>query len=237
MEVAGVKPAALLDTVSILAVVVFLLFAALFVLNEMREVLWGSHITRYLYTAILNAYGRPKLTSPLATTLWKTHAVLSSIDLNHHVNNATYNSWLDFARCAWLARLYSSRKAYAATPVHNGGTAIAFLKEIRVWQAVTIATTLHAAGPKWMYLKHVFTCGAVVHAVAVTRVVAKHGKGSLPELRGKTVSPSDLFKLLGYGEVRAPHAGQDVDAASLALVAELAGGAGGAGGEAAKKFE
>ena len=209
----------LLEIVSSLAVGGVSLAVLVACLNEAREVLWGGHVVRYLATALWGLWMEPKLASPAAHTVWRTHAVLSSIDLNRHVNNAVYNSWLDFARAAFLARLYSSRDAYNAHPVHNGGVQIYFLREIKLWTRVAIFTNIHAAGPKWMYLRSVFRSDAgVVHAVALTRVVAKHGRGSSAGLRGKTVPPGELVKLLGYS---GGLPGGGADAASLGALEDL----------------
>ena len=96
-----------------------------------------------------------------------------------------------------------------------------------------LRTRLAGIDGKWFYLKSEFVSGDTLHAVTVSRVVAKEGR--------KTVPPADALKRLKYADadiaaLLARGAGDCADVAAgpaLTAVIQALTGAGGGGSPAA----
>ena len=141
---------------------------------------------------------------------------LSDMDFNLHMNNAHYNVSADFARFRWYCKFYGSYAAFRAHRAHNGGVSIYFLKELAFLEPFTVEVTLAGFDGKWgfLHLAYVGTRTGMLHAVGVSRFVAKYPSR-------KTIPPKDLFGTLGYEIPPAVAARSSFEKLNAELEAEL----------------
>lgn len=150
---------------------------------------------------------------------------LGDLDFNIHMNNAQYNSLLDYARMDWFLRVAAPNVLgnMGKFRVGNGGVTMYFLRELAPFQAFRVRTRLAGVDRKWFLFLHVFESGSpkkpVIHALGMTKVVFKEKRG--PE-RGKTIPPRELLARMGV-PIPAAMAARDCAAAEPLheLLAEL----------------
>ncbi|TPX37545.1 hypothetical protein SmJEL517_g00614 [Synchytrium microbalum] len=111
------------------------------------------------------------------------------MDMNIHMNNASYNKNLDYARIEFLAMMFGNygRDVKFA----NAGVQCFFLKEIKPWTKYTMKTRLRTWGPKWFYLEARFESGSTLHAFSIAKFCIK-------EKNGKTIPFEDFLKQAGF---------------------------------------
>jgi hypothetical protein len=130
-------------------------------------------------------------------TLTTRHRVLlGDLDFNLHQNNACYPAELDVQRFGFLVDLFTGHVPYALPllkwgwKLANGGVSTWFLVEIRLDTAYDIKTRLAGIDGKWFYLRSDYVTPTTLHAVAITRIVVKIGR--------KTIPPAEALERLGY---------------------------------------
>ena len=153
-------------------------------------------ITRRATLALTRGYG---FVRPGDTMSTRHRVLLGDLDFNLHQNNAIYPAELDVQRFGYLIDLFTGHKPYAFPLIRlgwklaNGGVATWFLKEITLGGTYEINTRLAGIDSKWFYLRSDYVGGEkgeLLHAIAITRIVLKKGR--------KTVPPSEALAWLAY---------------------------------------
>lgn len=111
-------------------------------------------------------------------------------DYNLHMNNSSYPMVADRGRLLFFVgtHMYRTAKEQGWT-VNNGGVGTIFIREIKPMAAFEVRTFLTGFDGKWFGLVSEFTCGGVVHARAVCKVVIKARDR-------RTVPPAELLALM-----------------------------------------
>ncbi|KAI8994357.1 HotDog domain-containing protein [Gaertneriomyces semiglobifer] len=174
--------------------------AALVLLFNLRSLPFAHHI-RFAYQVVLTRlFNRPKFVKLAPEQrLWApcnlAYRVLpDDMDWNLHMNNASYNKHLDFARTDWAVSVLGDLvRKY--TPM-NAGVCCWFKKELSPFEKFVIESSLLSYEEKWFYVQHRFVTYSnkgkqpVVHCVAVSKLVLK-------ETSGKTLPFPEAVKQLG----------------------------------------
>lgn len=119
----------------------------------------------------------------------------SDLDLNIHMTNARYLSFMDLGRTdliirTGLARVMMRHKLQAVI----GGSMVRFRRPLRPFQRFSVETRLLAWDDRWLYIEQVISSKGVVACSAQMR-------GAFVQ-NGVIVAPKDLFGLLGQSPER-----------------------------------
>ena len=119
----------------------------------------------------------PHQPSPLTFRAW-----LHDIDLNMHLNNARYLSWMDLGRIHMMGRSGVLTAAYKRgwLPV-VGHIDIKFIKPVPTFAKVTLETVIESTDEKYFHIKQTFTSQNRTVAVAkVKGVLVSKKEGIIP---------------------------------------------------------
>lgn len=93
-------------------------------------------------------------------------------DLNIHLNNACYSSYLDLARIRWILEIGGGRLF-----IHSGWNMVlskqtlTFLREIKPFAKVVISSKVEGFDDNYLNLKHELRIDGRVHAIASAQLV------------------------------------------------------------------
>lgn len=140
---------------------------------------------RFLWVLLFKPDNQP--THQALDTVVTRHRVgYSDIDLNLHLNNARYLSFMDRARLehsisTGLFRLFRARANFLVANLE-----ISFIRSLLPRQRFEIATRLLCWDERYYYVEHVFQSEGTVYAKAYARMVFMEN--------GKRVLPAELLK-------------------------------------------
>jgi acyl-CoA thioesterase FadM len=125
------------------------------------------------------------------------HVLPTDCDLNFHMNNGRYLTFMD------LGRLHLLAQSKAVLPMLRGrwqpilaAAEISYVRALRPFQSFTLVTRLLTWDDKYFYLEQRFMHGATLCAVALVK--------GLFVARGKRVLPGDVFGVLGVAPSAPP---------------------------------
>lgn len=124
----------------------------------------------------------------------KFRAMPLDCDVNMHVTNSRYLSFMDLGRIYHIASMPNLFKAMLKrrwAPVLVG-VDIKFVRSIKPFQKFYVQTHLLTWDEKYLYLEQRFLSDSALYAVALT-------KGMFLE-KGKPVPMSELLKIMGFPE-------------------------------------
>jgi acyl-CoA thioesterase FadM len=103
----------------------------------------------------------------------------TDLDLNGHMTNSRFHSFMDQARFDLLLRsgLWQQLRAANTWPV-LGSSSIRFRKSVRPWQRVNVTVRILCWDERWIYMEHRLIADAETAAVAIvkTALVDKSGR-------------------------------------------------------------
>jgi acyl-CoA thioesterase FadM len=126
----------------------------------------------------------------LSTSVLGFWVLPTDLDLNVHMTNARYLSFMDLGRTdliirTGLARVMWRHKLQAVI----GGSMVRFRRPLRPFQRFSVHTRLLAWDERWLYIEQTLTSNGVVACSAQI-------KGAFVQ-KGKIMAPAALFALLG----------------------------------------
>ncbi len=133
-----------------------------------------------LLRVIITSLLRPRLGMLESSTL-SFRVMPTDLDLNMHMNNARYLSFMDLGRTDLLLR------AGMLSIVHRerwkpvvGSIDIKYRRPLRPFQRFTLRSRLLCWDEKWLYLEQWIESARGVHAIATVRGLFVAGSGSVP---------------------------------------------------------
>ena len=129
-----------------------------------------------------------RFTDPLAPSTLTFRAWLHDIDLNMHLNNARYLSWMDLGRIYMMGRAGVLSAAYRRgwLPV-VGHIDIKYLKPVPTFGKVTLETRIERMDEKYFYITQTFTHKGRLAAIA-------HVKGVLVSKKEGVIAPERVME-------------------------------------------
>jgi acyl-CoA thioesterase FadM len=115
----------------------------------------------------------------------------SDIDLNLHLTNSRYHSFMDIVRVAMMIRQGTWRRLRAAKllPV-LGSSSIRYRRAVNPFQAFDVTSRLITWDEKWLYIGHRIVVGADVAATAAVKVAFIGPNGRVPT--------AELLAIIGH---------------------------------------
>jgi len=137
-----------------------------------------------------------KKISPLTTSQVSFRVFPFDCDLNFHLTNSRYFSFMDLGRMHYIGKLKITSKVLKNKwiPVLAGSEAT-FIRQVRPFQKVTISTQLLTWDEKYQYFYQRFTVNKKIVATALAKTAAF--------ANGETV-PSNKIVALVDGNIPAP---------------------------------
>ena len=113
------------------------------------------------------------------------------LDVNMHMTNSRYHSFMDIARINFMIRNGAWRRARRAGlfPV-LGSSSIRFRRPISLFRRFTVTTRVASWDDRWIYLEQRFLAGADTAAIALVKTTFIGKNGRMPT--------DELVKLMGY---------------------------------------
>lgn len=143
-----------------------------------------------LLRIIFKILAAPRLTDPQEPTTLSFRAWLHDIDLNMHLNNARYLSWMDLGRIYMMGRAGVLTAGYKRgwMPV-VGHIGIRYLKPVPTFARVTLTTQIEDIDEKYFYIKQSFEHKG--RTVAVAKV-----KGVLVSKKEGVIAPQRVLDVV-----------------------------------------
>lgn len=116
----------------------------------------------------------------------------TDLDLNVHLTNSRFHSFMDLARFDLLLRcgVYQKLRAEGVGTV-LGSSSIRFRKQVKPWQRFKVTARILSWDERWIYIEHRVIAGGDLVAVAIvnTAFVDKNGRIS-PERFAAFLAPA-----------------------------------------------
>ncbi|MBA44055.1 MAG: thioesterase [Magnetococcales bacterium] len=122
------------------------------------------------------------------------HVLPTDMDLNRHMNNARYHSWMDLGRYYMLGRYGLLKAIFGGDGWQGiiGGVHIRFLRPLNFGQKVTLRTEIESFDEKYFYISQTFLVKGKVAAKA-------HVKGIMVTTERKIRPREVIRRVLGAG--------------------------------------
>ena len=137
-----------------------------------------------------------RVDDPLAVHRRRMRVWINDCDINGHMTNARYPSFMDLSRLLYFLQVGAwQRFVKEKWLIVLSAQTVTFIKEIKPLALVDIETKLLCWDKKYFYFEHKFIVDGQVHAKALARCAA---------IRGKRVRAFDQFLSVGGYEVESP---------------------------------
>lgn len=143
-----------------------------------------------LIRIIFLIFWRGRVSDPFAPTTLTFRAWLHDIDLNFHLNNARYLSWMDLGRIQMMGRAGVLMAGYRRgwLPV-VGHIEIKYLKPVPTFGKVILETKIDRTDEKYFHITQTFTHKE--RTVAIAKV-----KGVLVSKKEGVINPERVLEVL-----------------------------------------
>lgn len=107
------------------------------------------------------------------------------MDLNLHMNNARYLSWMDLGRFYMLGRsgLFGAVFGKDGWQAILGGVTIRYLRPLTLFQRVTLHTEVKSWDSKYFYIQQSFFSKGKLVAQAQAKAIVVHKNGKVKPVR------------------------------------------------------
>ena len=142
---------------------------------------------------------RGRKAGALAVTRITTRVMPNDLDLNRHVNNGRVLTLADLGRVDWFYRTGCLKIALRDKTMPIVGDATGrFIKQLRLFERITIESRLLGWGEKWAFMEHRITRsdGQLAAIVVIRGMFWSPKRGSVPVPR--------LLEATGNGGVESP---------------------------------
>lgn len=105
----------------------------------------------------------------------------TDLDVNMHLTNSRYFSFMDLSRVDHLVRCgaWKQVRAKKLMPVLASGS-IRFRRAVPPFKKVDVTTRLVGVDEKWIYLEHKIVSGGTVYSVAILKAAFLNDSGRIP---------------------------------------------------------
>ena len=155
-------------------------------------------------------------THPLQSTRRNFRVLPNDLDINIHLNNGRYLSFMDLARLDYMAKVGFLRPTIRNrwVPV-VGCSQLLHLKPLNPFQNFEIETRLIFWDEKWFVVQQEFWVGTKCHAVGRIKGMLQKGK--------KAVPPAEVLASAGHFGIQSPALTEDIRQWMKSSLAERAG--------------
>ncbi len=109
----------------------------------------------------------------------------TDLDVNLHLTNSRYFSFMDLSRVDHMIRngAWQKIRANKLMPVLGSGS-IRYRRPVPPFKKVDVTTRIAGCDDRWIYLEHKLVAGDVVYSIAVLKAafIGKDGRISTPDL-------------------------------------------------------
>lgn len=167
--------------------------------NNEKNMLLVRFLVSFIHYFIV---GRIK--DPMAIHHRKMRVWLNDCDINGHMTNARYPSFVDLTRLLYFLQVGAwQRFVKEKWVIVLSAQTMTFIKEIKPFAQVDIETKLLCWDRKYFYFEHKFKIDGVLHAKALARCAA---------IKGKRVRAFDQFLTAGGYDIESPQIPPQVQA-------------------------
>jgi acyl-CoA thioesterase FadM len=112
------------------------------------------------------------------------HCLPTDLDLNGHLTNSRFHSFMDQVRFDFILRSGILRQLRAANtwPV-LGSSSIRFRKSVRPWQRFDVTVRILSWDERWVYMKHRLIADGETAAAAIVKTAYVDKSGRIPAER------------------------------------------------------
>jgi acyl-CoA thioesterase FadM len=125
---------------------------------------------------IFLAHRKTKLSITELSTI-KMHVLPNDLDLNKHVNNGRYGTFMDIGRMDLIVRtgLLKLMQAHNWFPV-VADMHLRFLRPLKIWQRFKLETQLLGWDTRWFYFQQIFISDQKICTVGLVKTQVRHGR-------------------------------------------------------------
>ena len=129
--------------------------------------------------------------SPIDASLIELRVLPNDLDLNRHVNNGRYGTFMDLGRMDLIVRtgLLKLMRKQNWFPV-VADMHLRFLRPPKIWQRFQLETQLLGWDDRWFYFQQRFISEEKICTVGLIKVQIRHGR--------KRVETERVLKKIGY---------------------------------------
>ena len=129
--------------------------------------------------------------SPIDASLIELRVLPNDLDLNRHVNNGRYGTFMDLGRMDLIVRtgLLKLMREQNWFPV-VADMHLRFLRPLKIWQRFQLETQLLGWDERWFYFQQRFISKGKICTVGLIKVQIRHGR--------KRVETERVLKKIGY---------------------------------------
>jgi acyl-CoA thioesterase FadM len=129
--------------------------------------------------------------SPIDASLIELRVLPNDLDLNRHVNNGRYGTFMDLGRMDLIVRtgLLKLMRKQNWFPV-VADMHLRFLRPLKIWQRFQLETQLLGWDERWFYFQQRFIREEKICTVGLIKVQIRHGR--------KRVETERVLKKIGY---------------------------------------
>lgn len=158
---------------------------------------------RFIF-AVIRAFFKKRLRSPLDETSLNFWVLPTDLDLNGHMNNGRYLTIMDIGRMDYVIQLgigtYALKHGYI--PVLSGAT-IRYRLPLLPFQKYVLKTRSICWDEKWVYMEHRFVIAGGKKDNAVAAIALVKG-GFFDRKNHKTIPTGQILEATGYSVTSPP---------------------------------